>query len=163
MLEVLGKQAESWDSCVKGESHQRCLSKSKKRLQLRTTMWTERKEHMYRMSCSSLLMPAAAGPIFLYHLMSLPFRSPHCIPLKVQGPLLGTCRVLWSFTDLSFAAYWKQDLSTFNQSAYYFQHTHCSLLASISKHLWLYTEKAMAPHSSTLAWKIPWMEEPGRL
>ena len=23
--------------------------------------------------------------------------------------------------------------------------------------------KAMAPHSSTLAWKIPWMEEPGRL
>ena len=21
----------------------------------------------------------------------------------------------------------------------------------------------MAPHSSTLAWKIPWMEEPGRL
>jgi len=25
------------------------------------------------------------------------------------------------------------------------------------------TEKAMAPHSSTLAWKIPWMEEPGGL
>ena len=24
-------------------------------------------------------------------------------------------------------------------------------------------EKAMAPHSSTLAWKIPWMEEPGWL
>ena len=24
-------------------------------------------------------------------------------------------------------------------------------------------EKAMAPHCSTLAWKIPWMEEPGRL
>ena len=23
--------------------------------------------------------------------------------------------------------------------------------------------KAMAPHSSTLAWKIPWTEEPGRL
>ena len=27
----------------------------------------------------------------------------------------------------------------------------------------LFTEKAMAPHSSTLAWKIPWMEEPVRL
>ena len=26
---------------------------------------------------------------------------------------------------------------------------------------WL--EKAMAAHSSTLAWKIPWTEEPGRL
>ena len=25
------------------------------------------------------------------------------------------------------------------------------------------SEKAMATHSSTLAWKIPWMEEPGRL
>ena len=24
-------------------------------------------------------------------------------------------------------------------------------------------EKAMAPHSSSLAWKIPWTEEPGRL
>ena len=24
-------------------------------------------------------------------------------------------------------------------------------------------EKAMATHSSTLAWQIPWMEEPGRL
>ena len=31
--------------------------------------------------------------------------------------------------------------------------------------LWLLfvAEKAMAPHSSTLAWKIQWMEEPGRL
>ena len=25
------------------------------------------------------------------------------------------------------------------------------------------SEKAMAPHSSTLAWKILWTEEPGRL
>ena len=24
-------------------------------------------------------------------------------------------------------------------------------------------EKAVAPHSSSLAWKIPWTEEPGRL
>ena len=24
-------------------------------------------------------------------------------------------------------------------------------------------EKSMAPHSSTLAWKIPWTEETGRL
>ena len=29
--------------------------------------------------------------------------------------------------------------------------------------LWTPSEKEMAPHSSTLAWKIPWMEEPGRL
>ena len=30
------------------------------------------------------------------------------------------------------------------------------------KHVY-YPEKAMASHPSTLAWKIPWMEEPGRL
>ena len=30
-------------------------------------------------------------------------------------------------------------------------------------HLYSKAEKAMAPHSSTLAWKIPWMEEPGGL
>ena len=29
--------------------------------------------------------------------------------------------------------------------------------------LCLLSEKAMAPHPSTLAWKIPWTEEPGRL
>ena len=29
--------------------------------------------------------------------------------------------------------------------------------------LYLLLEKAMAPHSSTLAWKIPWTEEPVRL
>ena len=27
----------------------------------------------------------------------------------------------------------------------------------------VFLEKAMAPHSSTLAWKIPWTEGPGRL
>ena len=27
----------------------------------------------------------------------------------------------------------------------------------------LYSEKAMAPHSSNFAWKIPWAEKPGRL
>jgi len=38
-------------------------------------------------------------------------------------------------------------------------------LETISKyyHFSVPPEKAMAPHSSTLAWKIPWTEEPGRL
>ena len=35
------------------------------------------------------------------------------------------------------------------------------------KNFYLYiadkSEKAMAPHASTLAWKIPWMEGPGGL
>ena len=29
--------------------------------------------------------------------------------------------------------------------------------------IYILLEKAMAPHSSTLAWKIPWAEEPGGL
>ena len=33
----------------------------------------------------------------------------------------------------------------------------------IRRYCYLYLEKAMASHSSTLAWKIPWTEEPGRL
>ena len=39
-----------------------------------------------------------------------------------------------------------------------------SMHACIYVCIYIYTyvsEKAMAPHSSTLAWKIPWMEEPG--
>ena len=31
------------------------------------------------------------------------------------------------------------------------------------QYLWLKAEKAMATHSGTLAWKIPWTEEPGGL
>ena len=34
---------------------------------------------------------------------------------------------------------------------------------SLCKHLRISSKKAMATHSSTLAWKTPWMEEPGRL
>ena len=33
----------------------------------------------------------------------------------------------------------------------------------IGTHQLILPEKAMAPHSSTLAWKIPWTEEPGGL
>jgi len=38
-----------------------------------------------------------------------------------------------------------------------------SLLFICFIHSSMCMEKAMAPHSSTLAWKIPWAEEPGRL
>ena len=36
----------------------------------------------------------------------------------------------------------------------------CILIINPLSNKW---EKAMAPHSSTIAWKIPWTEEPGRL
>ena len=37
------------------------------------------------------------------------------------------------------------------------------ILVSFDSKYCCHQEKAMATHSSTLAWKIPWMEEPGRL
>ena len=36
-------------------------------------------------------------------------------------------------------------------------------LKTLLAHFKYTREKAMAPHSSTLAWKIPWMEELGKL
>ena len=59
---------------------------------------------------------------------------------------------------------------------YVFIHNMTSLVAQMVKHLstmwetWVQSlgredplEKEMAIHSSTIAWKIPWTEEPGRL
>ena len=37
------------------------------------------------------------------------------------------------------------------------------ILKHIAFFFTIYKVKAMAPHSSTLAWKIPWTEKPGRL
>ena len=37
------------------------------------------------------------------------------------------------------------------------------LILAISPPLPVFLEKEMATHSSTIAWKIPWIEEPGRL
>ena len=45
----------------------------------------------------------------------------------------------------------------------YFQCLWCCWVPKSCLTLWGPMEKAMAPHSSTLAWKIPWMEESGRL
>ena len=48
----------------------------------------------------------------------------------------------------------------------------CKLLQPLWRTIWWFlkklkvelpSEKAMAPHSSTLAWKIPWKEKPGGL
>ena len=46
-----------------------------------------------------------------------------------------------------------------------FIHVAANGIISFSFYGWvcMYVEKAMAPHSSTLAWRIPWMEEPGGL
>ena len=70
-----------------------------------------------------------------------------------EAPELGThvynCEVL---ADILFFSSWKV---IWLLGAFF-----CSILHDINN---MCSEKAMAPHSSTLAWKIPWMEEPGGL
>ena len=53
-----------------------------------------------------------------------------------------------------FVVVWCQVLYS---SGFLFMSSHYLILPSVT------SEKAMATHSSTLAWKIPWMEKPGRL
>ena len=73
---------------------------------------------------------------------------------QVQGSLVGCClcmgfhRVGHNWSDLAAAA-----VAAAGEDC----HTH--LLSSLSYR----SEKAMAPHSNTLACKISWIEEPGRL
>ena len=58
----------------------------------------------------------------------------------------------------------KQGLKVYLNIALHLWMGYLSLWISSSGSNWLVnSEKAMAPHSSTLAWKIPWTEEPGRL
>ena len=47
--------------------------------------------------------------------------------------------------------------------ALYFLNTHEKSDSSLQRYYLWSAEKAMTPHSSTLAWKIPWTEEPRRL
>ena len=65
---------------------------------------------------------------------------------------------------------WKIRCSNWSSSTAHFSQRNwfpVCLVHRLTPHFWglivSELEKAMAPHSSTLAWKIPWMEEPGRL
>ena len=60
------------------------------------------------------------------------------------------------------------EVSKFSGKNGLWKHTYLDLNHSLATYLIcdfkeVTPEKAMAPHSSTLAWKIPWMEEPGGL
>ena len=57
----------------------------------------------------------------------------------------------------------KKTIDPFLCVSYWFLQPSSCWGVSFNFMFWITTEKAMATHSSTLAWKIPWMEEPGRL
>ena len=60
----------------------------------------------------------------------------------------------------------RKELDTTEQLHFQFHFISCDCIVSVpTSVVWdsLYIEKAMTPHSSTLTWKISWMEEPGGL
>ena len=80
---------------------------------------------------------------------------------KESQPLWGQRTCLWSYSKLIIEL-------AFNPVC--LCSVHCTKLSSVyvdCRNTVIWTtrvlEKAMAPHSSTLARQIPWMEEPGRL
>ena len=90
--------------------------------------------------------PLSRGPVMLGYCME--FFS------KQRGPAL--CNVLYQVTDAIWVTYWKIPSGGSDSKA--MQET---WVRSLSWEDLL--EKEVATHSSTLAWKIPWMEEPGTL
>ena len=74
----------------------------------------------------------------------------------------------WSFSHLS-RLHWNPNhtLIFFFLSLLRYSWQNCKTLNVCNMIIWymyiLWMEKAMAPHSSALAWKIPWTEEPGWL
>ena len=73
----------------------------------------------------------------------------------MKTDLFGSCGHCWVFQIC-----WHIECSTLTASSFRIWNSSTGIL---SPPLALFVEKAMAPHSTTLAWKIPWMEEPGRL
>ena len=69
-------------------------------------------------------------------------------------------RSLWYYLSLQWTySYTCYSFTTAaSNSPYVFVANHLNIAAVAER-----SEKAMAPHPSTLAWQIPWMEEPGRL
>ena len=80
--------------------------------------------------------------------------------------------IIKSFVFYKFSLISKNVLKNLNMTWIHymtlqFRFSHSTHLPYCNKffkaHLVIKMEKAMATHSSTLAWEIPWMEEPGRL
>ena len=98
---------------------------------------------------------------FLLHIMLKPSIQDDKCDLTSKGDECN-CLMISTFFGTTFLGDWDEDwpllvlwplLGLTDLWTYWVQHFDIIILL----------EKAMAPHSSTLAWKIPWMEEPGRL
>ena len=88
------------------------------------------------------------------------------VPCKVMTTYSGHkfYKVRRSWPNCSFGFFcnilWKKLSKHFGQPSIFMLECLYFIIGNASR---VSSEKAMAPHSSTLAWKIPWTEEPGRL
>ena len=120
-------------------------------VQLFATPWTA--------ACQA--SPSITNSLSLLKLMFIELVMPSnhlilCHPLLLLPSIIPSIRVFSSESVLPirWPKYWSFSFSISPSNQY-------SGLISFRTG-WL-VEKAMEPHSSTLAWKIPWMEEPARL
>ena len=83
------------------------------------------------------------------------------------GNQTGTPSMSLMLLDTQALSRWESNLSGREFKFFFFQRLPIEHLSyaryCIRRCVLGWPEKAMAPHSSTLAWKIPWAEEPGRL
>ena len=90
-----------------------------------------------------------------------------CVPsLPWAGTFQGKCHYFSLLLRLSFLGKGYVCVSVFliySWFVYADVHFYLFIFFHFFSYVVLSSEKAVAPHSSTLAWKIPWMEEPGRL
>ena len=86
--------------------------------------------------------------------------NPHCYQCRIHGVPWGSPEPQWG-TPL-VAQNWSYILQG-KQTPHELVFLGCRQVILVSNYLVGLLEKAMATHSSTLAWKIPWTKEPGRL
>ena len=84
---------------------------------------------------------------------AFPWTVAHQVPLPKEFSMWEYWSRLLFLQYSCLESYWRTTMCKILESRY---------TISVNRYL-MNSEKAMAPHSSTLAWKILWTEEPGRL
>ena len=130
--------------------------------------------HLPLIPISRAPVPAQAHiSILLWHTLSIPVNPPALLLPELMWSFQWWCHSLTTKAHLPTCCSQIRSLalprtlphSSISGNAPFLNAMHSFPLISFSlcHYLYLSMEKAMAPHSSALAWKIPWTEEPGRL
>ena len=118
--------------------------------------WIQKKILLWLMSKGILPMLAS---------MSFISSSLTCVPTVSLGKSLSQPLSTWTYTSfhLKLSRECGSFLSSWVVSWLFISLSDLIVIIVVYICLAIPLEKAMATHSSTLAWKIPWTEEPGRL